>query len=205
MPTEWLNQGGPVMYALLACSVLAVTVVAERVIFWWRRRHQRDATVIDRACRLLGEGRQQEAESLIAHSRDPVARVMRFGLTHQDGSLEAAVQMAAAREIRGMRSKLKILDTIVTVAPLLGILGTVLGIIRSFDVIGGGQIDNPIAVTGGIAEALLTTAAGLVVAIIALLPYNFFTARMEDEIGEMEGHLTTFEIMVKKGKVADEA
>lgn len=200
MPSEWLSQGGPIMYALLACSVLSVTVAIERAIFWWRRRHHRDAAMIERAFGLLASGQRDEAIRLIADSHDPVARVVRVGLSHDEGSIEAAIQMAAGHEARAMRSRLRILDTVVTVAPLLGILGTVIGIISSFDVIGGGAIDNPIEVTGGIAKALLTTAAGLVVAIIALIPFNYFSARMEDEIHQLEGHLTTFEIMLEKGR-----
>jgi biopolymer transport protein ExbB len=199
---SWLTAGGPIMYALLACSLVAVTIALERAIFWWRRRRDRDRATAERACHLLGEGRLPEAEAAIAGSEDAVARVMRFALEHRDESLEAAVRLAATREMRGMRKFLRVLDTMVTLAPLLGILGTVLGIIVSFDVMGGGRIDNPIEVTGGIAQALLTTAAGLVVAIIALIPFNYFTGRMEDEVAEMESHLTTFEIMLKRG-IAD--
>ena len=81
---------------------------------------------------------------------------------------------------------------------ILGILGTVLGIITAFDVLGGGGIDDPIEVTGGIAEALLTTAAGLVVAITALLPYTYFSARMEDAVGELEAHLTPLESSLER-------
>ncbi len=187
------------MYALIGCSLLSVTLTIERAFFWWRHRHHQETDVIERACLLIGAGKEEEARALIADSRDIVARVIRFGNAHQDSSFEAAVQMAASIEIRMMRKFLKVQDTIVTVAPLLGILGTVLGIITSFDVIGGGRIDNPIEVTGGIAEALLTTAAGLVVAIIALVPYNYFIAKMEDAVGEMECHLTAFEIMRRKG------
>ncbi|MHC4992246.1 MAG: MotA/TolQ/ExbB proton channel family protein [Planctomycetota bacterium] len=202
---EWINQGGPVMYPLLGCSLLAVTITIERLLYWWRVRRRRDRSLVERLEQLIGSGQFQQAEQLSGDSVDPIARIFRAGLTHRHVSLEAALQMAAGTEVRGMRRYLKVLDTIVTLAPLLGILGTVMGIITSFDVIGGGRIDNPIEVTGGIAEALLTTAVGLVVAIVALIPYNYFTARMEDAISELETHLTSFEILYKKGQPADEA
>ncbi|MHC5002977.1 MAG: MotA/TolQ/ExbB proton channel family protein [Planctomycetota bacterium] len=205
MPFDWINQGGPVMYPLLACSMAAVTIAIERLAFWWRIRRSRDTALVERMCELIGSGRYDEAEQISDGSVDPIARIFRFGLTHRHVSLEAALQMAAGTEIRGMRRYLKILDTIVTVAPLLGILGTVMGIIVSFDVIGGGRIDNPVEVTGGIAEALLTTAVGLVVAIMALIPYNYFVAKMEDAISELESHLTSFEILFKKGQPSNEA
>jgi biopolymer transport protein ExbB len=199
MLPDWIVQGGPIMYPLLGCSLLAVTIAIERVVYWWRVRRSRDETLVERVCELIGSGRFGEAEEISGGSSDPIARIFSFGLTHRQISLEAALQMAAGEEIRGMRRYLGVLDTIITLAPLLGILGTVMGIITSFDVIGGGRIDNPIEVTGGIAEALLTTATGLVVAIIALIPYNYFMARMDDAIGKLESHLTSFEILYKKG------
>ena len=201
MQGEWFIQGGPIMYPLLGCSLLAVTITIERLIFWSRTRRRRDQPQIERICELVAAGDYDEAQTLSGASGDPVARIFRFGLTHLHVSLEAALQMAAGEEIRRMRKFLKVLDTIVTLAPLLGILGTVLGIITSFDVMSGGRIDNPVEVTGGIAEALITTAFGLVVAMLALIPYNYFTARVDDAVGDMEGQLTSFEIMFKKGRM----
>jgi biopolymer transport protein ExbB len=205
MDFDWLIQGGPVMYPLLACSLLAVTIMIERTIFWARLRRNRDAALLERVCELVSRGEYDQAKAMSLGSADPIVRIMQFGLTHLNVSLEAALRMAVGQEIRRMRKFLRVLDTIVTLAPLLGILGTVIGIITSFDVMSGGRIDNPVEVTGGIAQALLTTAFGLVIAMLALLPYNYFTARLEDAISEMEGHLTSFEIMFEKGRLAGEA
>jgi biopolymer transport protein ExbB len=153
----------------------------------------------------VGEGRLEDAESGSAGSADPVVRVMHFGLAHHELSIEAALMLAAGREIQAMRRSLRVLDTIVTLAPLLGILGTVLGIIGAFDVLGGSLVDNPVAVTGGIAEALITTAVGLVVAMVALVPFNYFSARMDDAVSQMEGHLGAFQLMFSRGRAAREA
>jgi len=203
MNFDWLHAGGPVMYILLACSVVSVTITIERLIFFARDRARRSEKQIEQLVRLLSEGNLVKAGELAKQSRDPVVRIARFALAHPEESAEAALKIGAGPEIRRLRKFLRIHDTIITFAPLLGILGTVLGIIVTFDVIGasggGGDVNNPIEVTGGIAQALLTTAAGLVVAILSLLPYNYFSARVEDRVVEMEAHLTSIEIALKKG------
>lgn len=199
MNLDWIIQGGPVMYPLLACSLASVTITVERAIFWSRDRRSRKPRLLEQLADLLARGKVAEAHRLCEGSSDPIVRVLRFGLEHRQESLEAALKLAAGEEIRRMRRYLKIHDTIVTLAPLLGILGTVLGIITSFEVMSGGGIDNPTAVTGGIAQALLTTAVGLVVAMLSLIPYNYFSARLEEAVSAMESHLTSFEIMYRKG------
>ncbi|RMG60926.1 MAG: MotA/TolQ/ExbB proton channel family protein, partial [Deltaproteobacteria bacterium] len=97
-----------------------------------------------------------------------------------------AFEVAAQEEIEKMKRGLSVLDTIVTLGPLLGILGTVLGIIESFHLLGAMGIENPRAVTGGIAQALITTAFGLSVAIVSLIPFNIFVSKVERAASEME-------------------
>jgi biopolymer transport protein ExbB len=105
------------------------------------------------------------------------------------------MESAAADEIYKMRRFMSALDTIITIAPLLGILGTVVGIIESFDMLGASGIEDPMAVTGGIAKALITTASGLTIAIVTVFPYNFFNARIERAAQIIEKYATSFEIM----------
>ncbi len=198
MTFDWIVQGGPVMYPLLACSLISVTITLERALFWARERRSRDRDRLDRLADLIAQGSISEAQRLCEGSDDPIVRVVRFALLHRHESLEAALRLGAGEEVRHMARYLKIHDTIVTLAPLLGILGTVLGIITSFDVMGGG-VDNPVAVSGGISEALITTATGLVVAMLSLIPYNYFSARLEHAVSEMESRLTGMEIMYRKG------
>jgi len=203
MTFDWIVQGGPVMYPLLACSLVSVTITIERAIFWVREHRSRDRGRLDHLADLIAQGNIAQAQQLCEGSEDPIVRVVRFALGHRHESLEAALRLGAGEEIRRMGRYLKIHDTIVTLAPLLGILGTVLGIISSFDVMAGGRIDNPVEVTGGIAEALITTAVGLVVAMLSLIPYNYFSARLEREVSEMESRLTGMEIMYRKGMAGD--
>jgi biopolymer transport protein ExbB len=103
------------------------------------------------------------------------------------------MEVAAEAEIERMTRGLNILDTIITMAPLLGILGTVIGIINSFELLSHSGIQNPKAVTGGIAQALITTAAGLTVAILTLVPFNFFVAKVKKATKEINKAVVRFE------------
>jgi biopolymer transport protein ExbB len=97
-----------------------------------------------------------------------------------------------------MGQYLPILDTIITVSPLLGIFGTVIGIILSFEMLGSAGIEEPQAVTAGIAQALITTASGLGIAILSLFPYNYFNSRMEKATATIEKYATSLEIVYEK-------
>ncbi|MBQ7252391.1 MAG: MotA/TolQ/ExbB proton channel family protein, partial [Kiritimatiellae bacterium] len=119
----------------------------------------------------LAAGDRAEAETA-ARAAGPAGECFAEALADGDMPLEDAARIAAEKRLRGLKRRLAFLDTTITLAPLLGILGTVTGIISSFHLIAGGEAGDPAAVSGGIAEALLTTAAGLVIAIAALLPYN---------------------------------
>ena len=91
-----------------------------------------------------------------------------------------------------------VLDTMITVAPLLGIFGTVIGIISSFDLLGSSGIEHPQAVTAGIAQALITTAAGLGIAIFSVFPYNYFNSRVQSAVISIERYATSLEIVYEK-------
>jgi biopolymer transport protein ExbB len=122
------------------------------------------------------------------------------GIVHRNFSLNSALEMAAAFEIRRMKRFMNVLDTMVTVSPLLGIFGTVTGIIRSFELMGAVGAQNPIAVSSGIAEALITTATGLSIAIPSLAFFNYFNSKIEDALHEIETYSTSLEIVYEKNK-----
>ena len=109
-----------------------------------------------------------------------------------------AMETAASDEIKRMRRYLSVLDTMITVAPLLGIFGTVIGIITSFEILGTGGIEHPQAVTAGIAQALITTASGLGIAILSLFPFNYFISRAENAALDIEKYATSLEIVFEK-------
>jgi len=195
-------DGGPVMYPLLFCSIISLTVIIERTFFWIGIGMRRNQALLDDVLEMCRKGDWDAVRIKAAGSKNYVIRVLISGILHREYSLIKAMESAAAEEIRRMRKFMGILDTMITVAPLLGILGTVLGIIESFDMLGSVGIEHPQAVTGGIAQALITTASGLSIAIITVFPYNYFNSCIERAAQVIEKYATSFEIVYEKIVVA---
>lgn len=195
---ELFRSGGPLMYPLLACSLIMLTVVIERAIFWLMVDYHRRRELVDEVLELSRRGQWETIREKVAGSRDYVIRVLISGILHREFSPTKAMEAAAGDELKKMRRYMGALDTMITVAPLLGILGTVVGIINSFEMIGSVGIEAPQAVTAGIAQALITTAAGLSIAIFAVFPYNYFNARVENAARSIEKYATSLEIVYQK-------
>jgi biopolymer transport protein ExbB len=191
-------QGGPVMYPLLFCSILALGVVIDRSIFWMIVGSRRKQDLVDEVLELSRTGDWQMIKKKAAGSRDYIAQILISGILHREFSMSKAMEAAAADEIRRMRRYMGILDTMITVAPLLGIFGTVLGIISSFEILGSSGIEHPREVTAGIAQALITTAAGLGIAILSVFPFNYFNSRIENAAQLIEKYATSLEIVYEK-------
>jgi biopolymer transport protein ExbB len=190
------NQGGPVMWPILLVSIVALTVVIERIFWWGGRWVRRDPKRIEKVFTAIENGDVTEASRLSRDSRDPVLRMMWNGLNHQHASLQGALQVAAGIEIKRAGRFLVVMDTLVTLAPLLGLLGTVTGLIKAFGALGNEEV-AVVAVTGGIAEALIATACGLGIAIFALIPFNFFTSRVSNLEFELQTAATNLEVMLE--------
>jgi len=186
------------MYPLLACSLIALTVIIERTMFWIREGVRGNQTLIDRVLELCQKGNWAAVKGEVEGSKDFVIRILVSGILHREFSMIKAMESAAAEEIKQMRRFMNVLDTMITVAPLLGIFGTVLGIISSFDLLGSSGIEHPQAVTAGIAQALITTAAGLGIAILSVFPYNYFNSRVENAALNIEKYATSLEIVYEK-------
>jgi biopolymer transport protein ExbB len=196
---DLITRGGPLMWPLLACSVVSLAVIIERLLFWVRLMVRRDRELVNRIFTLTEAGQFEAAVEAAAGTACVTSRILGSGLAHRKYGLTNCLEAAAGAEIEHMRRGLGILDTIITLAPLLGILGTVSGIIASFDLLGQMGIQDPKAVTGGIAQALITTAAGLTIAIVTLLPYNAFLHKVEKFTKYIEKLCTHFEVTVQKG------
>ncbi len=193
------------MYPLLLCSILAVTVIIDRFIFWAKEDIQRNMPLVDEVLELCRIGDWEGVRKKVQRSKDYVIRILVSGILHRDFSMIKAMESAAADEIKRMRRNMTVLDTMITVAPLLGIFGTVIGIISSFELLGASGIEDPQAVTGGIAQALITTAAGLGIAILSVFPYNYFNARVENAVLAIEKYATSLEIVFEKSSRASKA
>ena len=188
---EVFLSGGPVMWPLLLCSLLALSVIFERCLFWFFSMRRRNRQLAGEVLDLASRGEWEDIRQRTASSRDYVIRVLVSGILHRDYDMGRAMEAEADSRIRSMHRFMGVLDTMITVSPLLGIFGTVLGIIASFKVLGMAGLDDPRAVTGGIAQALVTTAAGLGIAIISVFPYNYFNSRIEQAVHEMENYATS--------------
>jgi biopolymer transport protein ExbB len=185
-------SGGPVMFPLLGCSILALTIIIERTIFWAMVGMRANQQLVNTVMELCQSGDWEGVRQASAGSKSYVLRILISGILHRDYSLVKAMEAAAADEIARMRRNMGVLDTIITVAPLLGIFGTVLGIISSFDMLGVGGIDHPEAVTKGIAQALIS------IAILTVFPFNYFNGRIERAAHFIEKYATSLEIVYEK-------
>jgi len=195
---EFFIKGGPVMYPLLACSLIALTVVIERILFWFREDMRRNQPLVDTVMDLCQKGDWDGVRESVKGSRDYVIRILVNGILHREFSMTKAMETAAADEMKRMRRFLGVLETMITVAPLLGILGTVTGIIAAFNLLGTAGIEQPQLATSGIAEALITTAAGLFIAIPSIIPFNYFNSRAEEAALNIEKYATSLEIVYEK-------
>ena len=186
------------MYPLLACSILVLTVIIERLLFWVTVDLSRNRQLIEDVLELCRQGDWEAVRDRVSGSKDFIIRVLVSGILHREFSMTKAMEATAAEEIQNMRRYMGVLDTMITVAPLLGIFGTVIGIIASFEALGIAGIDQPQAVTVGIAQALITTAAGLGIAILSVFPYNYFNSRVEKAVLNIEKYSTSLEIVYEK-------
>jgi len=202
---DYFQRGGPVMYPLLACSLVAFTVVTERLLFWMRMRQAQAPDQLARCLHLAQEGLYEEATTLAQSSADPILHVLAHGLANRDGTPTLAMEKQAKNMMNQMSHYLTVLDTTVTVAPLLGIYGTLTGIIRAFDSLSVGGFPDPRLVGAGIAEALITTIAGLTIAIPGIIFYNHFTRRAEQVSQELEQHATALELVLERRQKREQA
>ena len=180
------HKGGPVMYLLVICSLVVVTISVER--YWYYRGLSTDGLqFLENLKPLLAERKLSETIELCKQMPAAVSQITLQGLeAYQQGddvhdAMESAALLTAAR----MRAYLNYLSGIVTVSPLLGLLGTVIGMIQSFSVLNL-QSGQPMAITGGVGEALVATAAGLSVAVLAFVANIVFTHRLDHIITDME-------------------
>ncbi|MGI8891357.1 MAG: MotA/TolQ/ExbB proton channel family protein [Chthoniobacterales bacterium] len=195
------RAGGPIMWPILIVSIIALMVVIERCFWWGARFFRRDPKRVEKVFTAIETGDVDEASKLARGSRDPVLRMLWNGLNHQHASLQGALQVAAGIEIKRAGRFLVVMDTLVTLAPLLGLLGTITGLMKSFGSLGNEELAVQ-AVTGGISEALIATACGLGIAIFSLIPFNFFTSRVSNLEFELQTAATNLEVMLEANSKA---
>ncbi len=179
---ELFVKGGPVMYPLLLCSVVGVAVIVERVYYYWSGRADNES-LMDSVRAALSQGRILEAAQVAKRDKGPVAAILAAAISQYGKSRQMVteqIEKVGQEEIFRLEKGLPLLDVLVGIAPLLGLLGTVTGIIKSFNVMGALQgVAEPAVLSSGIAEALITTAAGLLIA-IPIMAVNAYFYRLVD-------------------------
>jgi biopolymer transport protein ExbB len=191
------QRGGPIMYPLLACSIIALAIVLER-LFNLRKLKIIPPDFLHSIRQHWQRGETEMAVNVCEGYNVPISRVLRAGLMRsQEGfsEMEKAIEGAGAHETSLLSANLRILGAVGNLAPMLGLLGTVIGMIKAFDVISQYGTGDPGLVASGISEALITTAAGLVIGIPSLAFYHFLRGRVEKFIYEMED--VSIELMEK--------
>lgn len=191
-----IQKGGPMVYLIILLSIIAIAVIIERLYHLNKARIDSDK-FMDDITNALKHNRIIEAVEMCNKTPGPIAHIIKAGILKHDRSrpeIKEAIEEAAQLEIPRMEKHLAILATIAHIAPLLGLLGTVTGMIKSFQIIQGKAASmlpvNPGDLAGGIWEALLATVAGLAVAIPSYVAYNYFLSQVDGLVYDMERSAT---------------
>jgi biopolymer transport protein ExbB len=202
-PMELFHAGRFMMWPIMIVSFLLITVVSERLIFLFRENSRRQPEVVEKMLEKVEANDIEGAVELGKKSQDYVARILVYAITHKEHSLGNAFTRAANQEMQRFSQGLPTLDTCITAAPLLGLLGTVTGMMATFASLQGGDIAAAAGqITGGVAEALIATACGLLIAVSGLFPFNYLNARLDQARHEVEDASNSLEIIINKSESA---
>ena len=193
---QLFQKGGAVMYLLLACSLFVVYIGAERSIFYQHMDAGKDFA--NQFYTQMKLHRYDQARQLAAGAEGGLPTILKEVFQGEgEPDVRAYVEMQSGIFISKLRSRLYYLSVIVTLAPILGLLGTISGMIRAFSVLNV-QSGQAVAITGGVGEALIATAFGLCVAVLALVVHSYFTQRLNRIITDMEMCFSALETMRAK-------
>lgn len=200
-PMDLFIKGKEIMWPLLLLSFVAITVIIERVLFIIRENGSREPEVVEKMLEAVERGDVDGALAVGRKSKDFIAKILVYSLSNRQYSLSNAFIRASGQELARFQQGMATLDTCITAAPLLGLLGTVTGMMRTFGALGTGDIGAAAGqITGGVAEALIATASGLAVAIVCLFPYNYLNARGEQAKQDVADVSHALEILIKKSE-----
>jgi len=185
---EIVEAGGPVMVPIILCSIVAVAIIIERL---WTLRQQRvvPAELTDKVWQWIENRTLSDKQIRALELHSPLGRILAAGISnrHRDRAVMIeSIEDAGRHVTHDLERYLGMLGPIAAVSPLLGLLGTVVGMIRTFKAITIAGVGDPTAMAGGIAEALITTAAGLIIAVPALMAYRYLRGRVDSLVIRME-------------------
>ncbi len=196
---EKFIEGGWVMWPILLSFLLSLCVILDRTVWWTVLQAKIRPGLQEQAREALGTGDFLSAWQLGNNAGEPYLANLGEGMSHANTSMLAAMQLHATHLIEESESRMWVLSTMITLAPLLGLFGTVTGLMGSFAAIGSDQLAVT-KVTGGIGEALIATACGIAIAVICLLPYNFFRKRVSLLRSSLERWINHSELLVRSAK-----
>jgi biopolymer transport protein ExbB len=185
---ELVKAGGWLMWPIIACSVIAMTIIIER-LWTYRRRRVLPANLVAQIWKLDQAQQLTAAHIATVRKSSPLGRILAAGLVnrhHRRDVMKLAIEEEGRQVVHELERYLNTLGTIATISPLLGLLGTVIGMIKVFTAITSAGVGNPAVLAGGISEALLTTAAGLSVAIPAVIFHRYLSGRVDKLVVGME-------------------
>jgi biopolymer transport protein ExbB len=192
------------MWPILLLSLVALTVVIERLLFILSENSHHEPEVVEKMLEQVEKRNINGALEIGKKSRDTIARILVYSLSNREYSLSNAFIRASSQELNRYQQGMATLDTAITAAPLLGLLGTVTGMMRTFGALGTGNIaESASKITGGVAEALIATCCGLFIAICCLLPYNYLNARTEQAKQEIADASHALEILIAKSETEE--
>jgi len=201
-PMELFKNGGPVMWPILIISLVGFTVVIERLMFIARENGAREPEVVEKILEKVEARDIDGAVEVGRQSKYFVARILTYALSNKDLSLSNAFIRAANQEMTRFQQGLATLDTVITASPLLGLLGTITGMMKTFGALGTGEVAATSTITGGVAEALIATCCGIFIAVTCLFPYNYLNARVEEARHEVDDAFNALELIIKKSETA---
>ena len=200
---DMIIKGGLVLWVIMALSLVALAIIIERMLYF-RSIRTDEEKLFQRVKASVEKGHFEEALSICDNNESPLSALIRVGIEYRsypEAAQKEVLKDAAAQEVPRLERNVSALGTIAHIAPLLGLLGTVTGTMKAFGVLGRfGSVADPSILAKGISEALITTAAGIVVAVPAVIFYNLLVNKVNLILLKTENQVTSLVMMVNSGK-----
>jgi biopolymer transport protein ExbB len=202
---EFLEQGGLVLWILMALMALTICLIIERLLYF-KKITVDEAKLYKRVKVTIEKGHIEEALAICEQNMSPFAALLKTGIENRDYPRtiqKEFLEDAAAQEEPRLEKNIATIGTIANIAPLIGLMGTVIGTMRSLGVLGKfGAISDPSVLASGLSEALINTVGGIIVAVFAVIFHNYLTNKVNNLILKLEGQVNTLILMINKSKTA---